>query len=79
MLAGFLLRLLLDLEDGGSTFIRNVGKVLAPHTALYPRRQRSSYITVVCLPIQLFYRALGDKTEDSTVEKPEGKRLLWET
>jgi hypothetical protein len=38
ILAGFLLGLLFDTEDGGSTFLRNMGGLLPDYTALPPRR-----------------------------------------
>jgi hypothetical protein len=31
-----------DPEDGGSTFLRNVGRLLPDYTALYSRRENSS-------------------------------------
>jgi hypothetical protein len=34
-------------DDGGSTDLRNVGKVIPVYTALQPRRQPSSYITTL--------------------------------
>jgi hypothetical protein len=36
--AGFLLGLLFYPEDGGDMFLRNVGRLSANYTALYPRR-----------------------------------------
>jgi hypothetical protein len=36
--AGLLLGLLFDPEDVGSKFLRNIDKLLAVYTALYPRR-----------------------------------------
>jgi hypothetical protein len=32
-----------DPEDGGDMFLRNVGRLSTDYTALYPRRQKSSY------------------------------------
>jgi hypothetical protein len=37
---GFLARLIFDPEDGGDTFLRNVGSY-TDYTALYPTRQLS--------------------------------------
>jgi ABC-type iron transport system FetAB permease component len=42
LLVGFLLDVLFDLEYGGSTFLRNVGRLLRNYTALYTRGQYSS-------------------------------------
>jgi hypothetical protein len=38
LLAGFLLGLLFDPEDGGSVFLQNVVVLLSDYIALYPRR-----------------------------------------
>jgi hypothetical protein len=40
---GFLLCLFFDTKDGGDMFLRNVGWLSVDYTALYPRRQNSSY------------------------------------
>jgi hypothetical protein len=40
--AVFLLGSLLDLEDGGGMFLRDVCSLSTDDTALYPRRQNSS-------------------------------------
>jgi hypothetical protein len=42
ILAGYLLGLFLDPEDGGSTFLRNVSELLSNYTVLHPRREYSS-------------------------------------
>jgi hypothetical protein len=39
ILAGLLFRLPFDLEDGGSTFLRNVSERLPNYMAPHPRRQ----------------------------------------
>jgi hypothetical protein len=36
--AGFLLGLFFDPEDGGNTFLRNVGSFSMDYMELYPRR-----------------------------------------
>jgi hypothetical protein len=41
-LPGYLLGLLVDPEEGGSTFHQNVGQFLPHFMALYPRRYHSS-------------------------------------
>jgi hypothetical protein len=38
LLAGFLLAILFDPEDGSSKFLLNVGGLLPDYTALHPRR-----------------------------------------
>jgi hypothetical protein len=38
LLAGFLLDLLLDIEDEGSNFVRNFHELLPNYMALHPRR-----------------------------------------
>jgi hypothetical protein len=38
LLAGFLLDLLLEPEDGGNTFLWNIGALLPDYTVLRPRR-----------------------------------------
>jgi hypothetical protein len=38
LIAGFLLRLLFEFEDGSSTFPRNGGKLLPIYTMLHPTR-----------------------------------------
>jgi hypothetical protein len=43
--ASWLLGLLLDPEDGGSTFLRNVGKLLPDYITSHPRRWNSSEST----------------------------------
>jgi hypothetical protein len=45
--AGFLLGLLSNPENGGDVLIRNVGRLSADYTALYPRRQNS--------PIRIYF------------------------
>jgi hypothetical protein len=42
-LAGFLLGLFLDPENGSDMFLRNVAWLSMDYTTLYPRRQNTSY------------------------------------
>jgi hypothetical protein len=44
--AGFLLGFVFDHEDGSDIFLRNVGWLSTDYTALYPRRQNSSEVSV---------------------------------
>jgi hypothetical protein len=43
--AGFLLGLLVDPDDGGDVFLRNVGWLSTGYIAFYPRRHNSSRYT----------------------------------
>jgi hypothetical protein len=45
--AGFLLGISFDNENGGDIFLRNVGRLPADYTALYPRRWNSSQTGIV--------------------------------
>jgi hypothetical protein len=38
LIAGYMFRLLINLEDGGSTFPRNVRKLLPDYVASHPRK-----------------------------------------
>jgi hypothetical protein len=89
--ACFLIGLFFDTEVGAEIFLRNVRWLSTEYTALYPRRQNSSYqVDLVCLcKIQYFFivdnvaLTIHDKAHRSTVSayvdimKPEAKKLHW--
>jgi hypothetical protein len=61
--AGFLLGLVFDPEDGGDMLMRNVGCLSTDYTALYPRKQNSS-------PLSLFSSVINDTSSTTYVTWP---------
>jgi hypothetical protein len=64
--SGLLLVLFLDSENGGSTFLRNVGELLPYYTTLHPRRLESSFTAIVYIVFTLviFRRHFSLKTDN---------------